>query len=91
MAAPYTYLALYMIGFFTISIPTISVGSLIPFMASELQVNETEYSIIFLVMSMATLTAALAYKLLGKFELFPKYHTIPIISSLSPLIVAFLE
>jgi hypothetical protein len=86
MVSSNAYLALYMVSLFISAIPITSVGSLIPFMAADVGIDETDYSIIFVMISASTLIAAVLYKLLGVYKLLPKHHTILIISSLEMVI-----
>jgi MFS family permease len=85
------YLVLYMVSLFITAIPFSAVGPLIPFMAAELSINETEYSVLFVMISASTFIAAIFYKILGKYRFLPKYHTVLIISCLEMVVfsVAF--
>ena len=82
MSATNGHLVLYMFSLFITALPFSSVGPLIPFMASDLGIDETEYSIMFVWISVATFTAAIIYKVLGKYRLLPSFHTTLIISCL---------
>jgi hypothetical protein len=64
MGKNYAYLAIYMSNFFLISIILSSVGGLIPFLAAELAIDEREYSIIFTLLSLTNILAAVLYKTL---------------------------
>ena len=86
MVTNYKYLVLYMFSMFITAIPFSAIGPLIPFMASRLAINETEYSVLFAMISISTLIAALVYKILGKYRFLPKYHTVLIISCLEMVI-----
>jgi MFS family permease len=82
MAGSSNHLALYMASLFITALPFSFVGPLIPFMASDLGIDETEYSIMFIWISVATFSAAIVYKILGKNQLLPKYHTTLIVCCL---------
>jgi hypothetical protein len=59
-----TYLALYMFSLFIKANLMSSEGALIPFIAADAGTEETDYSIIFVMISISTLIAALLYKVL---------------------------
>jgi hypothetical protein len=42
-------------------------GPLIPFMAADLGIDETDYSVMFIWISLATFTGVAIYKILGKY------------------------
>lgn len=82
------YLAVYMSNFFLISIILSSVGGLIPFLASDLNIDERDYSIIFTLLSLTNILAAIIYKTLEKHSLLPKGHTICLICVIGMAIFA---
>jgi MFS family permease len=55
-------------------------------MAADAGIEETDHSIIFVMISASTLIAAILYKVLGVYKLLPKHHTILIISCLEMVI-----
>jgi MFS family permease len=70
------YLAIYMSNFFLISIILSSIGGLIPFLASDLGIDERDYSTIFTLLSFSNILTAILYKALEKYHLLPKGHAI---------------
>jgi hypothetical protein len=84
MANP--HLLLYMASFFLIAIPFSGLGSLIPFLAADLGIEEMEYSLLFVLVSVGSVLAALLYKFIESQGLLPKHHTVCMIDSLGMII-----
>jgi hypothetical protein len=67
MAGSNSHLALYMVSLFITALPFSSIGPLIPFMAADLGIDETDYSVMFIWISVATFSGVAIYKILGKY------------------------
>jgi hypothetical protein len=71
-----------MSSLFITAIPLSSVGAIIPYMAAEAAeaaeagIDETYYSIIFVMISISILIGAILYKALGVYQHLSKHHTI---------------
>jgi MFS family permease len=75
MAAPTFFLVLYMFNIIISAIPSGCVGSLIPFMAADLGVDETEYAPMLIYISLGCLASAVIFKVLNSCQLLPRHHT----------------
>jgi predicted MFS family arabinose efflux permease len=73
---------MYMLTTFYTVIPPSCIGALIPFMAADLNIDETEYSTMFIFISLGCLASAILFKLLTSKQLLPKHHTTMIICAL---------
>ena len=81
MAKTSTYLAIYMISFFLVGIPMSSIGVLIPFYSEDLGIEETEYSVLFTMMSVSNLAACFLYKAFESHKKLPRHHIVCIVTS----------
>ena len=70
------HLILYMVTFILTAIPLNCVGALIPYLAADLGIDETEYSLLFIFASVGSVLATIIYKLLEYFHKLPKHHMI---------------
>ncbi len=68
------YLLAYMTLFLIISVPFTCMGSLIPFLAEDLNIDETEYSSLFLLISISSVVAALANMLMEAYRIMTDIH-----------------
>jgi phosphoglycerol transferase MdoB-like AlkP superfamily enzyme len=50
-------------------------GSLIPFMAADMGVDEMEYAPMLIYMSLGCLASAIVFKVLNSYQLLPRHHT----------------
>jgi hypothetical protein len=86
MTAPTSYLVLYMFNILISAIPSGCMGSLIPFLAADLDIDETEYAILFVFMSLGCLASVILFTVLTSYQLLPKYHTTSIVCALEIII-----
>jgi hypothetical protein len=86
MAVPTSYLVLYMFNILISGIPSNCIGSLIPFMAGDLDIDETEYALLFIFITLGCLGSAIIFKALTSYQLLPKYHTTCIICAIEIII-----
>ena len=77
-----SYFVLYMTGCFFTAMPLGSVDALIPFMAHRANTDQSEYSNIYVIISLALLAGAIVQKALSMYKLLPKHHIIMLIGSL---------
>lgn len=82
MTASDHYLIIYMLTVFYTVMPPSCIGALIPFMAADLGIDETEYSTMFIFISLGCLASAILFKVLISSHLLPKHHSIMIICAL---------
>lgn len=75
-------LVIYMLTFFLVAIPQSSLGVLIPFFAEDLGIEETEYSILFLMLSVSGLIACFLYKAIESQKKLPKHHIVCMIGGI---------
>lgn len=79
MSAPTSYLIFYMFNILISAIPSGCIGSLIPFMAADLAIDETEYAPMLVWISIGCFVAAVGFKVMNSYRLLPKYHTMIVI------------
>lgn len=89
MAKTSSYLAIYMLSFFLAGVPQSSIGVLIPFFSEDLGIEETEYSILFTMMSVSSLAACFLYKALESHKKLPRHHMVCTVTAIGLTFTCF--
>jgi phosphoglycerol transferase MdoB-like AlkP superfamily enzyme len=75
MTTPTSFLVLYMLNIIITAVPFSCAGSLIPFMAADLDIDETEYAPMFTYISLGCFSSAIIFKVFNSCQLLPRHHT----------------
>lgn len=84
------YLVLYMFSFLIAAVPLSSYGVLIPFFAEDLGIEETEYSVLFVMLSVGNLLACALYKVLEWKKRLPRHHAVCMVGAVGMAILCLI-